>query len=209
MKSNRLKHWGFILIFAGFAAGIPGVWLLIAHSQYEATSRIQVDHHSNQDAFSTSFSSDPYFIETEFETIGSKFVLGKVVEVLHLDVEWGKRYANGQNLEKAKAIELLRQCMRLRVSGDVISIGVVSEDSVEAAKIANVIAESFREFYGDQKEGGTKVTIIDRAQSPATPIAPNRTLGRILLGAGVFSLLAGVRLLWRFFFAAPAEAQSE
>ena len=39
---------------------------------------------------------DPYFIQTEFELIQSELILGKVIEDLDLNKEWGKKYANGE-----------------------------------------------------------------------------------------------------------------
>src|SRR5208337_2645627 len=37
---------------------------------------------------------DPYFLQTEFEVIQSEIILGKVIEDLNLNTEWGKKYAN-------------------------------------------------------------------------------------------------------------------
>jgi uncharacterized protein involved in exopolysaccharide biosynthesis len=42
---------------------------------------------------------DPYFIQTEFEIIQDRVVLGKVIEALNLNVEWGKKYFGGETLK--------------------------------------------------------------------------------------------------------------
>jgi len=43
---------------------------------------------------------DPYFIQTEFELIQSEVILGKVIEELNLNVEWGKKYNAGNGRSK-------------------------------------------------------------------------------------------------------------
>ena len=147
MKSNWAKRWGIILILLGFAIGIPGVWLLIAHDRYQATTRIKPFREFPDPAPPGDGNAiyDPYFIQTEYEVIKSEAVLGRTVEALHLDMEWGKRYTNGRNLEKRDAIELLRQCLSLHpIRGtNLIEISVIGEDAKEAANIANAIAESY------------------------------------------------------------------
>ena len=151
MKSNQGKLWGIILIFLGFAIGIPGLWLLISHSRFEATVRIEVTRSAPEvSPPGGNLPYDPYFIQTEFEVIQSEIVLGKVVETLHLDAEWGNRYAGGRKLELAETMGLLKQSLHLRAVSNtlLIEIGVISEDAVEAAKIANAVAESYRDFQG-------------------------------------------------------------
>src|SRR6266478_6792212 len=39
---------------------------------------------------------DPYFIQTEFEVIQSEVILGKVIQELKLDLDWGKKSNGGQ-----------------------------------------------------------------------------------------------------------------
>ena len=53
-------------------------------------------------------SYDPYFIQTEFEVIQSEVILGKVIEDLDLNNEWGKKYANGEPLKTSETIALLK-----------------------------------------------------------------------------------------------------
>jgi len=141
MTSNRAKRWGFILLLFGLALAIPGVWMLIAPNRYEATTRIKVTPPN----FFDDQSYNPYFIQTEFEIIKSDAVLTKVVETLHLDEEWGKRYANGHKLELSDALRLLRQSLRARPVRNtmLVEISFYSEDPAEAANVANAIAQSY------------------------------------------------------------------
>src|SRR5450759_3682362 len=141
MKSNWAKRWGIILILLGFASGIPGVWLLIAHARYEATARINMHRDAKEEY-------EPYFFQTQFEIIKSDIILGQAIETLDLRTEWGKRYANGRKLEIAETIEVLKQSIRLSPyrSTALIDISIISEDPTEAAKIANTIAEIFLDY---------------------------------------------------------------
>ena len=206
MKSNWAKRWGIILILLGFAIGIPGFWLLITHNHFEATARIKVSRTAPGDGTSSggSISYDPYFIQTEFEVIQSEIVLGRVINTLHLDVEWGNKYAEGRKLNLTETRGLLRQCLDLRPVRNFtfIDIGVISEDPVEAAKIANAVAEAYLDFRWEQSvrlmDAATPgmihdrpVQIIERAQPPTIPIGHHRPLGQALLGVGVLLLVCG------------------
>ena len=105
---------------------------------------------------------DPYFIQTEFEVIQSELILGKVVEDLDLNREWGKKYAGGDRLKTPESILLLKGRLDLRPvrNTSIIEIRVFSEKPEEAARIANAIAEAYRKHRLDQrvelKKGGIK-----------------------------------------------------
>src|SRR4051812_40460201 len=58
---------------------------------------------------------DPYFIQTEFEKIKSQKVLKPVIENLHLQSEWGKRYGR-DNLKMQDAYKILLGQIDLRQS---------------------------------------------------------------------------------------------
>jgi succinoglycan biosynthesis transport protein ExoP len=89
---------------------------------------------------------DPYFIQTEFEVIQSQLILGKVIEKLNLNVEWGKKYANGQPLKSSETLEILKGSIRLTPvrNASLIEVEVYSDKPAEAAKIANEIVETYR-----------------------------------------------------------------
>ncbi len=97
---------------------------------------------------------DPYFLLTEFETIQSDAVLGKAVEKLKLD---------GGDKSKRQAAEVqLKKSLDLRPVKNTkfIEIGATSEKPEEAARIANAVAEAYREYraeeYEDVKKFGIK-----------------------------------------------------
>jgi len=95
---------------------------------------------------------DPYFIQTEFEVIQSELILGRVIDQLDLNTEWGKKYNDGQKLKTQETLELLRGRLNLRPVRNtmLIDITVYSENPADAAKLANAIAEAYQQFRLDQ-----------------------------------------------------------
>ncbi|MCX8091494.1 MAG: polysaccharide biosynthesis tyrosine autokinase [Verrucomicrobiae bacterium] len=91
---------------------------------------------------------DPYFIQTEFEVIQSEQILSKVVDLLNLNAVWGRKYGGGQPLKTLDSIGLLRGRLSLKPvrNTSLIEIRVYSEDKDEAAKIAQAIAEVYRDY---------------------------------------------------------------
>jgi len=284
MNIERTRRWGFILLFAGFLIGIPGILMLVAHVRYEATARIKVVHDTpvNDESY------DPYFIQTEFEIIKSDVVLTNVIARLHLDEEWARRYNYGHPLEMSEVLGLLRQSLRIEPVSKtmLIDITFISEDPAEAANVANAIVTAYADLRLKQNELLTHrgiqalneeqaevlkqidacqtnvnrlliekdspthtseerakknqefmeatntlehhqafdkileaklasqpsmptatqaglVSVIEPAQTPTAPTQTNLRLGRDLLLAGVLMILAGIRLLWRAYFANP------
>jgi capsular polysaccharide biosynthesis protein len=95
---------------------------------------------------------DPYYIATEFEVIQSELILGMVVSNLNLNIEWGKKYNEGQPLRTQETLTLLRGRINLRPVRNtmLIDINVYGENPTEAAKLANNIAESYKQFRLNQ-----------------------------------------------------------
>ena len=91
---------------------------------------------------------DPYFIQTEFELIQSEVVLGKAIADLDLNKEWGMKFAGGDPLKTPETISLLKNRIDLRPvrNTSLIEIRVYSEKAEEAAKIANAVAEAYRDY---------------------------------------------------------------
>ena len=76
--------------------------VLLSPAEYRATTRISVGIDNPE-------SYDPYFIQTELEIIQSEDVLGKVVEILNLNSEWGRKYAWGKTLTTSETVWLLKR----------------------------------------------------------------------------------------------------
>ncbi|HNQ72183.1 MAG TPA: polysaccharide biosynthesis tyrosine autokinase [Verrucomicrobiota bacterium] len=91
---------------------------------------------------------DPYFIQTEFETIQSESILTNVINNLDLTRVWGNKYFEGQPLKMNEALEMLRARMdvRPRRNTSIIDIKVFSDNAKDAADLANAIAEAYKRW---------------------------------------------------------------
>jgi len=110
---------------------------------------------------------DPYYIQTEFELIQSEVILGKVIEDVDLNTVWGKKYANGDRLKTSESLGLLRGRIDLRPvrNTSLMEIRVYSEKPEEAAQIANVVADVYREYR--LKERANKISASIRVLEEA------------------------------------------
>ena len=147
---------GLALLGVGLLIIVLGVRLALSPTLYQATARIRVNHDQAQFTGPAdqrgSAIYDPYFLQTEFEVLQSELVLGKVIEALDLNKEWGTKYAGGDRLKTGEVLGLLRSRLEFRVvrSTTLIEIRVSSEKPDEAAKIANAIADSYRALRQEQ-----------------------------------------------------------
>jgi capsular exopolysaccharide synthesis family protein len=95
---------------------------------------------------------DPYFIQTEFETIQAETILSNVVDMLDLNTEWGNKYNNGQKLKMAESIGMLRGRLDLRPRRNttIIDVKVYAENAADAAKLANAVATTYQKWRRDK-----------------------------------------------------------
>jgi uncharacterized protein involved in exopolysaccharide biosynthesis len=148
MEIRPTKILGFSLLLAGLALCGVGLWLLVSPAQYRATARIKLEPIIMDGGNGQDTSYDPYFIQTEFELIQSQVVLGRVVNLLNLNVEWGKKYAGGAMLTTNESIAILKKHLNLAIERNtrLIEISFTSEDPNEAARIANAIDEAYDDY---------------------------------------------------------------
>ena len=89
---------------------------------------------------------DPYWVQTEVERIQSKSVLSDVAQKLNLDEAWGEKRGR-EKLNAEETYRLLKE--KTTVITDpktgLIDIKVKSDKAEEAARIANTIAEVYRD----------------------------------------------------------------
>jgi capsular polysaccharide biosynthesis protein len=199
MKWWRVSFEGIVFLLLGVALVIGSVLMLSHANEYQAVARIKVNRELDSspvaDRQKLNDSYDPYFIQTEFEVIQSEAVLRKVAESMYPD-----RISQSGI---AGLINAIRRRMDLRVgrNTELIEIRITNPDPVEAAKLANAIAQSSQAFRQKQnplprteKQNASagvssfQVDIVDTAAIPARPIRPNRPLGATVLVFG--SLLA-------------------
>ena len=172
----------------------------ILPESYASTCRIKVEQDATLSGGKIPY--EPYFLPTTFEVIQSQLVLDPVIAKLNLNAEWGRKYFNGETLKSAESREILKGRTSLAtVRGTkLIAITVYSDDRNEAARIADAIAESYRDYRvaaaGDSVLPGQKVAlaqIVDRAEPGRNPVKPNKPLN-IFIGAvagGFLGLMAG------------------
>jgi succinoglycan biosynthesis transport protein ExoP len=104
---------------------------------------------------------DPYFIQTEFEKIKSTKVLHRVIENLHLQDVWAKRFGT-ETLKMGEAYKILVGQLDLVQSRNtsLIEIRAYSDVRQEAADIANEIARVYADermnFRMELSESGIK-----------------------------------------------------
>jgi len=148
----RIRKAIIITVFLITAIVATAVTFLLPES-YASTARIRIEPDTISDIRSVNgegpyASYDPYFIQTEFEIIQDRVVLGKVIENLNLNVEWGKKYFGGETLKTPETMEFLKRRMSLMPvrNTKLIGITVYSEDKNDAARLANAIAEAYRNY---------------------------------------------------------------
>src|SRR5437762_3160746 len=125
-KLHFLDYWRIIrirktVILAVFLLVVITATLVtfILPESYASTARIKVEHEQSDISGISDRGMvnayDPYFIQTEFELIQSEVILGKVVDELKLNEEWGKKYnAGGGPLKTQESMGLLKSRMDLR-----------------------------------------------------------------------------------------------
>lgn len=96
---------------------------------------------------------DPYWLQTEFETIQSKSILHQVITNLNLNKKWAEKFREEGELRTDITYQLLRGSVDVRQARNtsLIEISAFSEDNKEAAVIANTIADVYRESRLNQR----------------------------------------------------------
>src|ERR1035437_3334241 len=172
-KLHFLDYWRIIrirktVILAVFLLVVITATLVtfILPESFSSTARIKIERDQSDVSGMAERGGmggyDPYFIQTEFELIQSEVILGKVIDDLDLNKEWGKKYANGDRLKTSETIALLKARIDLRPvrNTSLIEIRVFSEKPEEAARIANAIAEAYKAHRQEQRmqlsKGGIK-----------------------------------------------------
>jgi uncharacterized protein involved in exopolysaccharide biosynthesis len=224
----------FITVFLITVIIATAVTFILPES-FASTARIKVepdmsDIKSGIPATPPVMPYDPHFIPTTMEIIQSQAVLEIVIERLNLNVEWGRKYLNGQTLKTSETFQILKARLTLAPVGGVqriIAITVYSDNPSEAAQIANATAEAYQAYRirshaemitkaiealppGPQKEAAQLeaqkpaltllVQIVDKADPGRFPVKPNKPLN-IALGAAAGIILGALAALVAGLFA--------
>ena len=164
-KLHFLDYWRIIrirktVILAVFLLVVITATLVtfILPESYSSVARIKIERDQSDISSMVerggAVGCDPYFIQTEFELIQSEVILGPVIENLALNTEWGKKYNNGERLKTSETLALLKGRIDLRPvrNTSLIEIRVYSDKADEAARIANAVAEAYREHRLKQRQ---------------------------------------------------------
>ena len=97
---------------------------------------------------------DPYWVQTEFETIQSKSILNQVITNLNLNKTWAQKMKM-EDIPLDLAYLMLKRQIDVSQSRNtsLIQIRVISEDKNEAANIANEIARVYKDSRTRQRLG--------------------------------------------------------
>ncbi|MGD0350694.1 MAG: polysaccharide biosynthesis tyrosine autokinase [Verrucomicrobiota bacterium] len=154
----RIRKAIIITVFLITAIVATAVTFILPES-YASTVRIIVesdvsDISMGEERSVSQAAYDPYFLQTTFELIQSQAVLSNVVSTLNLNIEWGKKYFNGETLKTTEAIEFLKRRMHLDTVRNTkyINITVYSEDKNDAARLANAIAIAYQDYRLQQRQ---------------------------------------------------------
>lgn len=163
-KLHFLDYWRIIrlrktVILAVFLLVVITATLVtfILPESFSSTTRIKIERDQSDIAGFMERGGlggyDPYFIQTEFELIQSELILGKVVEDLGLNREWGKKFG-GELLKTPESILILKSKLDLRPvrNTSLIEIRVFSDKPDEAAKIANTIADVYKKHRLEERK---------------------------------------------------------
>ena len=192
----------FIAVFAAVFLLVVATSTLITFilpEHYSSTVRVNVRQEASEVTRTPGLPApvgpyDPYFIKTQFDVIQSEVVLGKVIDDLDLNQAWGKKDTGGSPLKTSETLTLLKGRIDLRPvrNSSMIEIRVFSDDASEAAKLANAIAWSYREY----RSGTSPAEIVDMAVPGLRPVRPNKPLNIALgiLGGMFLAVVAGAAM---------------
>ena len=201
-KLHFLDYWRIIrirktVILAVFLLVVITATLVtfVLPKHYLSVAKIEVDRPAADIAEfngrSPSGVYDPYFIQSEFESIKSEAILTNVVARWDLNKKWGIKYNNGERLKTSDTLDFLRARLDLRPVRNTmyIEIGVVTDKPDDAAELANSVAEAYQahrlEKIRKQSEGGIRA-LEERFESQKKEVAKaTEELGQLREKLGV------------------------
>lgn len=202
MLSKRRFSICLTAIILGVGLCGTGLWFLNRPDLYQAMTQVRV----REIRFPGAFGS--FFPQEEEEHIRSNPVLLRVIDGAKLGDKWSGKLGEGRMLTRSNLVGLLRKRIEIQFQNGTgyFDIKLTDEDPREAAKIANLIAESYRDFMRERQQKlklqGVKtldpnpdlplVRIVCRAVPPKTAVGHNSLIGGILSSGGAMVLALGI-----------------
>ncbi len=165
-KLHFLDYWRIIrirktVILAVFLLVVitATVVTLMYPESFGATARITVELDrpdiSSLTGPGNGMGYDPYFMQTEFQIIQSQAVLSKVVAALNLNDLWGKKFNNNGPLKESDTERILKNSLELQPvrNTKLLELRAYSDNPDEAVRIANQLAQSYKEYRQEEWEG--------------------------------------------------------
>jgi capsular polysaccharide biosynthesis protein len=170
---------------------------LICPKTYASTARIMVNPEIAKTSSTSSY--DPQFMANQIAIIQSHAVLSKASEALDLRRIWGKKYNNGQSLNESEVEDIIKSRLELNTIRQTTSIEIraFGDSPDETAKLANSVAEAYRDFRRAEAPQNGAVPIVRRVSMMETavpnpkPVRPNTPLN-IILGVMIGVFMGGL-----------------
>jgi polysaccharide biosynthesis transport protein len=154
----RIRKTVILLVFLLIAITTTVVTFFLPES-YSSMVRISIENYKSDVDTGLknepiSMGWDPFRMQTEFQRIQSRPVLERVVERLNLQEQWAKKFNSPTPLSKEQAYRMLKGSVDVRQSHNstLVEITAYSSDKDEAPRIANEVAEVYRNVRDQARE---------------------------------------------------------
>jgi serine/threonine protein kinase len=196
---------------------------MLMPKSFVASTRVRIEE-ATSDSSPPKETYDPYLLQSEMELARSETILGRVIEKLQMPQRWADRYGSQAGFSEFEGVQLLRRSLDVRPVRNtmLLDIRFFSQQTYDAAAVANSIADSLAQYHVDQikefegsranraKGTGTtdfepklcRIEIVDRAAPNFRPARPDWALNIVLgmLGGVLVGIIAGIvaMLFWRW-----------
>jgi len=144
---------------------------------------------------------DTIMFLTELGVIQSELILDPVIDQLDLNEAWRKKYNSDVKFKTSDSRAALRHMIEVRPvkNTSLIDVKVYSDDKLEAARIANAIAEEYQLYLAKKAVEMSslpsvtplKAEIIEHSEPSNRPVRPNKPLN-IMLGIMCGTIFGGM-----------------
>jgi len=126
---------------------------------------------------------DPYFVQTESETVRSQRVLDKAVQKLSSNSDWAK--SKDGKLTKDQTVALLKKSLDVRPvpNTELLEIRARNSNPDEAAQMANAVADAYQDYRTEERrrltEGGVNAVEMQWAEQEQKIAAAQAEVDRL------------------------------
>ena len=142
----------FVVVFLLITIVSTAITFILPET-YASTACIKVA--TDQSLADGTANGDVSYLAKLFGIIQSEAVLGPMMDQLDLKSTWSQKYFNGKTVETQEALAILKGRLSLVPVGGpaFIDITFYDDDPKEAARIANAVADSYRDYRLQQENG--------------------------------------------------------